>query len=127
MGLNLYPYNYYILWAAVIALVIMLVLTMVHAVHLLKAVQEKKPVLDNIQKNVQLAKIKTEAMKEKKEEDKKKDRWLKVALPFVLAIYEAYKQDDESHGIKGYKKAAKKVFADRKYQKRMQDVLNVHL
>lgn len=68
-----------------------------------------QPALENIQKQSTLLQIKQEVLQEKKQESHKNDKYFKVLLPLLAAIYTTYR-DDECHGIKGYKKACKTVF-----------------
>lgn len=123
MKINLEPYNYYILYIAIILLIICLVITCMKALSLIKEINTKKPAFENINHDVQLAKIKTEAMKEKKEESHKNDKYLKVLLPILLAIYTTYRDDDELHGIKGYRKAAGNVMEKKMRKQYIQDFI----
>lgn len=113
MQLNLYPYNFYILYGALVLLLVFLIILAVKGVHLLKAISKETPTLQNMQKNVQLTQIKIEAMQEKKAEDDKKNRWLKPLIPFLLAAYHIYRQDNELHGLKGMGGAARQVLLER--------------
>ena len=110
MNMNLYPYNYYSLLIAVILVIIFLFLTLKHLASLAKTVQNMQPALENIQKQSTLLQIKQEILQEKKQESHKNDKYFKVLLPLLAAIYTTYRDDDECHGIKGYKKACKTVF-----------------
>ena len=66
MSINLEPYNYWILYGALVLLLICLIIAGVKAVKLLKAVKTYQPVIDHMQTNTKLAQIKVEAMQEKK-------------------------------------------------------------
>ena len=57
-----------------------------------------------------MLKILSLLLQEKKQESHKNDKYFKVLLPLLAAIYTTYRDDDECHGIKGYKKACKTVF-----------------
>lgn len=72
MKLYLEPYNHYVLYAALILLLLFLIILGVKAGKLLKTVQTIKPSADSIQKNVTLAKIKMEAMQDKKKKIRKR-------------------------------------------------------
>ena len=98
--MNLYPYNYYSLLIAVILVIIFLFLTLKHLASLAKTVQNMQPALENIQKQSTLLQIKQEVLQEKKQESHKNDKYFKVLLPLLAAIYTTYRDDDECHGIK---------------------------
>lgn len=110
MNMNLYPYNYYALLIAIILVIIFLFLSLKHLASLAKTVQNMHPALENIQKQSTLMQIKQEVLQEKKQESHKNDKYFKVLLPLLAAIYTTYRDDDECNGIKGYKKACKTVF-----------------
>ncbi len=111
---NLYPYNYWILYAAIAVLVIYTIVCLLKIAGMAKDMLAfLKPRTDKLQRELTLMQIKTEAMAEKKAEDAKKNKWLKLAMPILLAIYSTYRKDEEAHGPKGYVKAAKKYFNDR--------------
>lgn len=96
MPINLQPYNYWILYAACIALLVCFIILGMKAVHLLKTVNTLKPTMDNMQKNATLAQIKAEAMQEKKAEEAEKNKKLKFLIPFLLAIKHSYDTSDKS-------------------------------
>lgn len=123
MKINLNPYNYYILYLAILLLVICICITCMKAFSLLKEVKKKKTDFDTIQNHVQLAKIKVEAMQEKKAETHKNDKYLKVLLPILLAVYTTYKNDEELEGMKGYRKAAGRVMDKKMRKQYMQDFI----
>lgn len=113
------PYNYYVLYAALILLIIFLIYTAIKASHLLKTVNGMKESLKPVNNQVTMAKIKVDAMQEKKAEDKKKDKIAAVVIPFLLYAYQLYKKDDDLHGLKGYGKAMTKAAANRKEEQRI--------
>lgn len=119
MLINLSPYNHWILYAAMLMLLIFLIMTGVKAASLLNAVKNYKPQFDSIQKNVTLAKIKTDAMQEKKKEDDAKNKKWKVLLPILLAIKHTYDEDASLNGAKGMAKAATKVVHDQNEQRKL--------
>ncbi len=119
MGLTLSPYNMWIFLASIIVLLVFFVLFAKHGIALIKTIKARKPVLDEIEKNVTLAKIKKEAMAEKKQEDEAKNKYLKIAIPILLAIKHIYDEDDNLHGIKGYAAAANR------YARREKDIKQI--
>lgn len=119
MKLYLEPYNHYVLYAALILLLLFLIILGVKAGKLLKTVQTIKPSADSIQKNVTLAKIKMEAMQDKKKEDSVKNKRYRILIPILLAIKHTYDNDDNLNGIKGMTKAANQVLKKRTEQKKM--------
>lgn len=121
------PYNYYVLYASLILLIIFLVYTIVKAGHLLKTVSAMKASVKPVNDNITLAKIKLEAMQEKKAEDRKKNKAASVVIPFLLLAYRLYKDDDELHGWKGYKKAAGRAMRLEKEEKRILSKLKTDL
>lgn len=121
------PYNYYVLYASLILLILFLIYTVVRAAHLLKTVSSMKTSLKPVHDNVTLAKIKMEAMQEKKAEDSKKNKAASVLIPFLLLAYRLYKEDDELHGWKGYRKAAGRAMRLEKEEKRILSKLKTDL
>lgn len=121
------PYNYYVLYASLILLVLFLIYTAVKAGHLLKTVSGMKASVKPVNDNITLAKIKLEAMQEKKAEDSKKNKAASVVIPFLLLAYRLYKDDDELHGWKGYKKAAGRAMRLEKEEKRILSKLKTDL
>ena len=118
MQFSLKPYNYYILYASIALLGLFLILTALKA---LKALKEIKAATDpytaSLNKNLKLMSIKTEAMAEKKAEDAKKNKYIKIAIPILLAIQKVYQSNDSMVGPKGYVEAAQKYFKDQKSEK----------
>ena len=111
---NIYPYNYWILYAAITALVITIIVSLVKIAGMAKEMMAfLKPKVDKLQREATLAQIKMNAMAEKKAEDEKKNKYLKLALPILLAIYSIYRKDETASGPQGYIKAAKTYFNTR--------------
>ena len=113
MKMNLYPWNYYILYASILLLVIFIVLTAMKALGLLKEVQNLQKGTEPMQRSLTLMQIKMEAMNEKKAEQKQKNKILMAAIPVLLAVQKAYSSDDSLEGVKGYAGALKKVAGDK--------------
>ena len=112
MNINLSPYNWYIFLGALALLIIFGIITVVHALPLVKDLKSHKEELDNIKKNAQLTKIKTSVLKESKEESKKSDKALNSLL-LLLAIHKAYKEKDQ-RGPRAYVDTAAEVLQKRK-------------
>lgn len=111
---NIYPYNYWILYAAIAVLVITLIVSLVKIAGMAKEmIAFITPRTEMLQRKAALTQIKLDAMAEKKAEDAKKNKVLKMVLPILLAIYSIYRKDDEANGPSGYIKAAKTYFNDR--------------
>lgn len=119
MGLYLEPYNYDILYGALVLLLLFLIVLACKAMKLLKTVKTVKPTADSIQKNVTLAKIKVEAMQEKKKENAEKDKKYRILIPILLAIKHTYDNDENLNGVKGMAKATNQVLQKRTEQKKI--------
>lgn len=111
---DIYPYNFYILYAAIAALVVVIIVSALQMAKMAKsAVNELKPKTDHLQKNLTLMQIKMDVMNEKKAADAAKNKYIMLALPILLAVYQAYQKDDEAVGAKGVVKAARTVMNSR--------------
>ncbi len=112
MKVNLYPYNMWCLYAAIVVLLVFLVMTVKNLMPMVKALNEEKPGLESISKGVNNAKVKAEVSSAKI--NKTLSTVLKV-LPIILvlkAIQSEYNKVDES-GVEGYKKAAANYYRDK--------------
>lgn len=111
---DIYPYNFYILYGAIAALVVVIIISALQMAKMAKsAMNELKPKTDHLQKNLTLMQIKMDVMNEKKAADAKKNKYIMLALPILLAVYQAYQKDDEAVGAKGVVKAARTVMNNR--------------
>ena len=116
---NIYPYNYWILYAAIAVLVITLIVSLVKIAGMAKEMTAFiTPRAEMLQRKAQITQIKLDAMAEKKAEDAKKNKVLKMVMPVLLAIYSIYRRDDEASGPAGYVKAAKTYFNDRSQEQK---------
>ncbi len=88
-----------------------------HLSTLEKTLNKEKCYVSNIQHYIELSQIKIQSIKEKYKEDHKNDKYYKILIPILLAIYSTYQNDDELKGFKGYRTATKKVIKN-KMQKR---------
>ena len=112
MNINLAPYNWYIFYGALALLVIFVIVSVVHALPLVKEIKRHSDDFSSIRKNVELTKIKTGVLKEKKQASKKNDKaW--SALLLLLAVHKAYKEKDQ-HGPRSYMDTAAEVLQKRK-------------
>ncbi len=109
MNLNLYPLNLYILCLSACLVILFLIITFMHLSMFEKTLKSEQNSINNIQHQIKLSQIKVQAINEKYKEDHKNDKYYKVLIPILLAIYSTYQNDDELKGFKGYRTATKKV------------------
>ena len=112
MNINLAPYNWYIFYGALALLVVFLVVLVIHALPLVKEMKKHSDDISSIRKNVELTKIKTEAIRETKQASKKNDKAMS-ALLLLLAIHKAYRDKDQ-HSPRSYLDTAAEVLQKRK-------------
>lgn len=117
MHLNLYPLNLYILCISACLVILFLIITFMHLNTFEKTLKKEQTVVNNIQHQFDLSQIKVQAISEKYKEDHKNDKYYKILIPILLAIYSTYQNDDELKGFKGYRTATKKVIK-KKMQRR---------
>ena len=116
---NLSPYNYYALYAALVLLLLFLILTVVRLLKSVKSINEMKPGIDHLQKNLQLMQIKTSVIQEKNAADKKRNDMIMKIIPILLAVQAVYRSSDSYSGVKGYVSAARKVYTDRSVEQKL--------
>lgn len=125
--MNIYPYNYYILYGSISLLVLALLITLIKALKMAKSFKNMNLETSAIQDNLNNMNKKTILINEVKEAKKKKYGWLKTALPIAIAIRAIYNSNDDLHGIKGYKTAAqtymKRTSQENKFIKRVNRAL----
>lgn len=108
------PYNYWILYAAIAVLVLTLIVSLLQMARYAKDMLAfLQPKTDKLQRDLKIMQIKMDVMNEKKAADAKKNKYIMIALPILLAVYQAYQKDDEAVGPKGVVKAAKSVYESR--------------
>ena len=110
--MNLYPWNYILLYASCVCLIIALVILFRSLLALKKTADTMQPALTSMQSNLELINIKTSAVQEKKAEDAKKNRVWMIAMPILLAVYDKYRKDPEASGPSGVIRSAKNLAAD---------------
>lgn len=115
---SLEPYNHWILWISLVVLAIFIIYTGTRTAGLLKNINALQTKTENIQKQVKLASIKVEVLKENKAEKEKKNKPFKIIMPVVLATWQLYKTDDNLKGLKGIRKAAASVVRNEREQKK---------
>lgn len=108
--INIYPINFYILYAAIAILVIALLITLIKVMKMGKSLKAMNLETTAIKDNLANMQFKTKIINETREEKKKKTAWLKTALPIALAIQAIYRNNDDMVGVKGYTSAAKVYF-----------------
>lgn len=117
---NIYPYNYYILYAAIAALILTIIISLVQIAKMAKTMMnELQPKTEKLQRNLTLMQIKMDVMNEKKAENAKKNKYIMLALPILLAVYQQYKKDDEASGAQGVIKAARTVMTNRSEESKL--------
>lgn len=119
MNLNLYPYNFYILYASIALVVIMLIVLLVKLIKSAKTLQAMQPALDSMSRNMKLLEIKSEVINESSEASKKAMQPYLTLAPILFAIYMIYKNDEDLKGIKGYEKAARRYMDRQRDEKRI--------
>ncbi len=110
--INLYPWNTYILYAAIAAVILSMLMLIKPLNSLLKAVASMKPDLEAISKNSDQLSDKTIAVSGTV---KNAGKTLKTAVTVALvlnAIRRNYTSEDEAKGIKGVSSAAVKTARD---------------
>lgn len=111
---NIYPYNYWILYAAIAVLIITIILSLLQIAKMAKDMMGfLQPKTEKLQRNLTLAKIKMDVMSEKKAADAKKNKYIMLAMPILLAVYQQYQKDDEATGVQGVVKSARSIYETR--------------
>ena len=86
---DIYPYNYWILYAAIAALILTIIISLVQIARMAKEMMNfLQPRTAKLERNMKLMQIKMEAMNEKKAENAKKNKYIALALPVLLAVYQ---------------------------------------
>ena len=119
MNINLHPYDFYILYASIALVFIMLIVLLGKLLKAAKTAQEMQPVLEDLDLQLKLMDIKSEVINETSEVTKKNMQPLLTILPILLAIHLIYKNDDELKGIKGYEKATRRYLDRKRDEKRI--------
>ena len=106
--INLYPYNYYFLYFSIGILAIFIIVTLSKLMAIPKTLEAKKPAIENLERQVKLLSIKSEAINEKQKEDSKMTSFVLKLIPVLLAIEGIYRKDDSLEGVSGVVTAAQK-------------------
>lgn len=109
MNINLYPYSLYIVLICCICVIVCLCISLKHLSTLANTLQANKKTAQLISYHYTNIQIKRSALKEKKIESHKNDKYYKILIPILLAIYHTYQSDDSLKGFKGYRKATTNV------------------
>lgn len=107
--INLNPWNYYILYAAIAAVIIMILTLIKPLSNLLKAIDSMKPDLDAISRNADSFSTKSVAVSDT---IKNTGKTLKTAVTAALvlnALRRNYNSEGDAKGIKGVSSAAVKT------------------
>lgn len=107
---TLYPYSKWILISMIIVTFLFLIYLCTHVMKLFEIIKEQQKKLVSVSQNLELAEIKASVLKEDKAKKAKQNRVAKVLIPALLAIRSVYQNNENYHGIKGYRKATKDVF-----------------
>lgn len=121
--MNLYPYNYWILWASIALLVIFLIMTLVHLFGLLKSVKYIMPAVNNM--NGSLTSLQESASRmpqKKKSESPISAAKLLSAFLLLRAVKKEYDRSSEN-GIKEYGRSAIRVIEKRNRRDNIQKEL----
>ena len=117
---DIYPYNYWILYAAIAALILTIIISLVQIARMAKEMMNfLQPKTAKLERNMKLMQIKMEVMNEKKAENAKKNKYIALALPILLAVYQQYSKDDEAKGIDGVIKSARTVMNNRNAESKL--------
>lgn len=117
---DIYPYNYWILYAAIAALILTIIISLVQISKMAKEMMNfLQPKTAKLERNMKLMQIKMEALNEKKAENAKKNKYITLALPILLAVYQQYSKDDEANGIDGVIKSARTVMNNRNAESKL--------
>lgn len=109
MKYDLYPYNFYILLGCCLLVILFLFISLSHLSKLARSMQKQAQGLERCVKVAEKAQRKQDAIRQKHAENHKYDAYKKAFLPFALAVFMIYRENDAYKGIKGYKNAAKDV------------------
>ncbi len=117
---DIYPYNYWILYAAIAALILTIIISLVQIARMAKEMMNfLQPRTAKLERDMKLMQIKMEVMNEKKAENAKKNKYIALALPILLAVYQQYSKDDEAKGIDGVIKSARTVMNNRNAESKL--------
>lgn len=119
MKLNLYPYNMWILYAAIALTVLFLVLLIGKALKTVRTLNGMKPQLDEMQNHLKMMEIKTSVVDETSKTSKERLKPLLTALPILFAINSIYKKDDSLEGVKGYGSAARTYVTNQQAEQKL--------
>lgn len=118
MNINLYPFNLYILYAAIVLLIVFLILTVVKAMPLLKAVGDLKQPLD--QMSLRVADVSDKAGKVSSMINSIVSTVKKVVPVLVLlSLANEIYQDSDEDGIKEFGKSTVKAIQKQQDEKKL--------
>ena len=111
--MNLYPYNFYILYAAAAVLLIMLVMTGIRLLNAMKTIRDMAPVLEKMKKQGEEVKVKMAAVEEKKNKTMNNLKIAMLVVPLVYAIFQKYKEEKKNNEEIKYREIANYVIRDK--------------
>ena len=111
--MNLYPYNFYILYAAAAVLLIMLVMTGIRLLNAMKTIRDMTPVLEKMKKQGEEVKVKMAAVEEKKNKTMNNLKIAMLVVPLVYAIFQKYKEEKKNNEEIKYREVANYVIRDK--------------
>ena len=118
MSIDLYPFNYYVLYASILLLLVFLVLTILRLSPLLKALGEWKEPVGNLTKNVSASSDKVNRISKKVTANVNKVKKILPVLLILAAANEYYKRSDED-GLKEFTRSTMKAIKDKEDQKKL--------
>ncbi len=104
------PYNFYVLYLSIAAVVVCLILLLIKVLALFKALKPLSETANSISEKAVKVQIRTSVIQETMNSVQKTLKPLTILLPLMLAIQKEYRNDDALQGIKGYQDAADHVF-----------------
>ena len=115
MGLNLYPYNYYILYGALAILGLVIILTGIRLIKAAKPLKDLEPVLADINTRSEKAKQFATSVEKKGKESVVTFKNIALVFPIIYTVYKAYRNRDDKTKKK-YRETAEKIVQERLVQ-----------
>ncbi len=119
MNLNLYPYNYWILYLSIALVVVFLIILLMHALKLLKTLGTLQTAADSLQTRMNHINADLEILQKKRDPLPVDPKKVLAAWLLFRAIRKEYKNTPE-RGIKGISKSAVKVIEKRNRSESLQ-------
>ncbi len=113
MVLNLYPYNYYVLYAAIAALMVVIVMIGTKALKALDGLKVLMPLLQDSEKNKTQLEEKTKVVKKMSDDAADVTHKVIVAAPLIYAVYQAIKNNRAEEERKPTRVVIEKVLREK--------------